>query len=141
MPINGIWYSSIGSELKLEEHGSELKGSFDSVQQPGKAFELHGSVYPNEERPNRSLSFSVAWPEDPASAKYRSVSSYTGQYHHVDGVGEFIDVVFLLVDETMPSRSFASVFVGHDRFMREKPGPARIDMDLALREASTSRQF
>ena len=129
MSINGKWYSFKGSELILTEEGSELKGTFDSVQDPNGARPLHRSVDPDPSLPNRTLSFSVAWIKGDASSGPVSVTSYTGQYHGGGGTSfkEFIDVVFLLANETSPAKEYASVFVGHDRFTRDKPPAHQIE--------------
>lgn len=126
MAISGKWYSPVGSLLELEEHGAELKGKFNSTEnQGGGAFDVHGSIDPDGSLPNRALSFSVAWIKGSAPVEYRSVTSYTGQYHNEDGE-EVIDVVFLLVNETTPAKSYASVFVASDVFTRNPPSDEEV---------------
>jgi hypothetical protein len=111
----------VGSKLELHENGSELTGHFDSTEnQGGGSFPLHGSIDPDVSQANRALSFSVAWNKDSQPSEFRSVTSYTGQYHKD---GEFIDVVFLLANETTPEKSYASVFVGSDSFTKTAPTP------------------
>src|SRR4029079_8090568 len=120
MTVSGTWYSPVGSRLELEEKGSELTGSFDSTENPGGgAFAVHGSIDPDHTPANRALSFSVAWIDGSTPPEFRSVTSYTGQYHDDDDV-ETIDVVFLLANETTPAKAYASVFVGSDIFPRKR---------------------
>ena len=123
MTVSGTWYSGAGSKLELHENGSELTGTFDSTENPGGgSFEVHGSIDPDGTRPNRALAFSVAWIDGSTPSEDRSVTSYTGQYHHsdLDG-GDVIQVVFLLANETPPKKAYASVFVGSDVFRRIGP--------------------
>jgi hypothetical protein len=134
MAVSGKWYSPVGSMLVLEEHGAELTGKFDSTENPGGgAFDVHGSVDPDVNQPDRALSFSVAWMKGSAPLQYRSVTSYTGQYHKGDGE-EVIDVVFLLVNETTPAQSFSSVSVASDVFTRNPPS------DEEVKRAATKRR-
>src|ERR1700704_5787615 len=106
MAVTGTWFSPVGSRLELKENGSELTGTFDSTENPGGGgFPVHGSVDPDVHLPNRALSFSVAWIDGTTKPEYRSVTSYTGQYHKDGGV-ETIDVVFLLANETTPAKQY-----------------------------------
>jgi len=120
-PIAGVWYSGVGSMLKLQVDGSELKGSFDSTEAHGGSFTVHGSVDPDPSKANRALSFSVCWIRKNGHPKYRSVTSYTGQYHKLENGSEYLNTTFLMVDETTPEQDYASTYVGYDNFNRNKP--------------------
>ena len=134
MPLSGTWYSAVGSRLELSENGDELNGYFESVENPGGGkFKLRGSVDPNVKLQNRALSFSVAWMADAVPDEFRSVTSYTGQYHRLPDGREVIKTIFLMADETTPARQYSSVSVGHDTFTREKPSVDEIAMETATR--------
>ena len=123
-PLSRVWYSKVGSKLELVVRGSKLEGYFHSTEGPAGKFEVFGSVDPDASLPDRALSFSVCWIRSDSSNKYRSVSSYTGQYHRFDDGEEVINTVFLLVDET--GKQFASTFVGYDNFDTTEPSPEQI---------------
>lgn len=124
-PLAGTWYSTAGSKLELKIQGSELMGSFTSTENPGPAFDVRGSVDPDPNIPDRALSFSVCWIDEKTKSKYRSVSSYTGQYHHTDSE-DIIETIFLLVDETSINKQFVSTFVGYDNFYRDQPDQGKV---------------
>lgn len=133
-PLSGVWYSGVGSKLELKVNGSRLEGFFHSTEASGGKYELVGSVDPDPNLPNRALSFSVCWIESDTPNEYRSVSSYTGQYHRYDSDDdEVINTIFLLADETGPKKQFASTFVGYDNFGRTQPSPDQIKKARRLR--------
>jgi Avidin family len=119
-PLAGVWYSTVGSKLELKIQDSVLTGSFESTENSGGKFEIHGTVDPDLEMPDRALSFSVCWIDGRSKSKYRSVSSYTGQFHRTDS-DAIIETIFLLVDATSINKQFVSTFVGYDNFYREQP--------------------
>ena len=130
-PLAGTWYSGIGSQLDLQVNGSQVSGTFTRKGTQGKVI---GSVDPDPTRPNRALSFSVAWVQDVTPPQnFVSVTSYTGQYHKGEKPRpDVINAVFLLVDETSAQRQFASTFVGYDNFFRQKPTPEQIEQRKLL---------
>ncbi len=118
-PLNGTWYSSVGSKLVLEVDGTVLKGKFDSTQDPGGFVHVFGSVasvYPN---PNfLPVAFSASWP---AGEGYRpSVTSYTGQYTNKDG-HEQIEIIFLLANQVESTVLWKSTSIASEVFMRSIP--------------------
>ncbi len=121
-PLAGVWYSGVGSKLKLEVTGSTLTGYFQSTDDPSADQQaLYGSVDPDAALPNRALSFSVYWPK---SNKYAaSVTSYTGLYQAQGGPSgkAQITTIFLLAIEREPQYNYKAVTVGYDNFLREKP--------------------
>jgi hypothetical protein len=125
-PISGLWYSGVGSKLEITVTNSELRGYFHSTEGPNGKFPLVGSVDPDSSLPNRALSFSVSWITADTPNEYRSVTSYTGQYHRSGG-DEVIKTIFLLADETAPTKQYASIFVGYDNFARTEPTKDQID--------------
>src|ERR1700722_16997635 len=96
-PLSGVWFSEVGSKLELRVTGSEIRGFFHSTEGPSGKFKLHGSVDSDPSLPNRALSFSVSWINEDTPNEYRSVSSYTGQYHRAGG-DDVINTIFLLAD-------------------------------------------
>ena len=117
-PLNGTWYSSVGSKLELEVNGSELKGNFESTQDPGSA-PVFGSVANVDPNPNfLPVAFSAAWP---AGNDYGpSVTSYTGQYTNENGQ-EQIQVIFLLADQVESTVLWKSTSIASDVFKRTYP--------------------
>jgi hypothetical protein len=124
-PLAGVWYSGVGSRLELHVHGARLTGFFASTEDEGERFPLHGSVDPDPHQSNRALSFSIAWITPDESDAFRSVTSYTGQYHR-SADGEAIETIFLMADQTPPEKQYASVFVGYDNFHRESPSAEEV---------------
>jgi len=121
-PLDGKWYSSVKSSLDLKVEGSTLSGSFNSTEDHSPlSFPLVGVVDPDPSLPNRALSLAVSW-IDKDTTKYRSVTSYTGQYHY-NGAKEkeAINTTFLMVDETTEANQYKSTYVGYDNFSRKKP--------------------
>ena len=136
-PIEVVWYSKTGSVLNLYVNGSELTGYFYSLQvQPEEWYPLHGSVDPDQSLPNRALSFSVSWITDGTPSEFRSVTSYTGQYHSLPNGSEVINTIFLLQDETSPQKQYASTMVGYDNFVRVAPTLAEIEDEVRTRRPS-----
>jgi Avidin family len=135
-PLSGIWYSAVGSKLELAVNGSELRGFFHSTEGPGGKFPVVGSVDPDPNLPNRALSFSVSWITPDTKKSYRSVTSYTGQYHRWEDESETISTIFLLADETSPEKQYASTFVGYDNFGRNEPSAEDIARELRTRRPS-----
>jgi Avidin family len=131
-PLSGIWYSGVGSKLELEVKGSELRGFFHSTEAPGGKFPVVGSVDPDPRLPNRALSFSVSWITPDTAKGYRSVTSYTGQYHRWDDEDETINTIFLMADETRPNKQYASTFVGYDNFGRNEPSLEDVKRELRI---------
>jgi hypothetical protein len=115
-PLNGTWYSGAGSRLELRVEESGLRGTFYRAED-GSARPLVGSVDPDASQPHRALGFSICWIADDESSPYRSVTSYTGQFH---ADRNEIATIFLLVDETSSQKQYASTFVGYDNFTRER---------------------
>lgn len=128
-PLACAWYSEIGSRLDLTVNGSLLDGVFHSVDGPRGDFRVIGSVDPDSSQPDRALAFSVCWIDCDGSNEFRSVSSYTGQYHRTMDGDEFINTIFLLVDET--GKQFASTFVGYDNFRKSPPSEEVVRMRRA----------
>src|SRR5580693_10795158 len=91
-PLTGAWYSGVGSRLELHVHGARLTGYLASTEDGGERFPLHGSVDPDPHQSDRTLSFSIAWITPDAPDAFRSVTSYTGQYH---ADAEAIETIFL----------------------------------------------
>jgi len=119
-PLNGTWYSKVGSKLDLEVNGSELKGKFDSTQDPSGYVPVFGSVASVD--PNYSnflpVAFSAAWP---AGKDYGpSVTSYTGQYTNENGQ-EQIEVIFLLANQVESTVLWKSTSIASDIFKRTHP--------------------
>jgi hypothetical protein len=128
--INGFWYGKSGSKLNLEVYGSEIKGTYETPRCKGGTCKIHGSIDPDSKQSNRALSFSVSWFDEkgnPIGGNYRSVTSYTGQYHKFDNT-EIIEVTFLLVNETSYTKEYASTFVHHDTLTRNKINNNLIDV-------------
>ena len=119
-PLNGTWYSSVGSKLELEVNGSELKGKFDSTQDPSGYVPVVGSVAsagPNS-RNFLPVAFSAAWP---AGNDYGpSVTSYTGQYTNENGE-ERIEVIFLVANQVESTVLWKSTSIASDLFKRTQP--------------------
>ena len=134
--ISGIWYSKIGSTLNLIVTGSELTGWFSRASNPSDTYVLHGSVDPDQSLSNRALSFSVSWIKEGTSSEYRSVTSYTGQYHRLPDSREVINTIFLLQDESTPQRQYASTMVHYDNFSRDEPTMAEIEEELKITRPS-----
>jgi hypothetical protein len=128
-PIYGTWYSGVGSKLELEVNGSELRGFFHSTEGPDGKYPLVGSIDPDPSLPNRALSFSVSWITPKTPRERRSVTSYTGQFHRSH---EIIKTIFLLADETSPSKQYVSTFVGYDNFVRVQPAAAQVETERKL---------
>ncbi|HWO20564.1 MAG TPA: avidin/streptavidin family protein [Kofleriaceae bacterium] len=119
--LSGIWYSSAGSRLELEEQGSVLSGKFDSAQSPEGFVAIHGSVDPDPTLSHRALSFSASWAAAGTPAGQRSVTSYSGQYRVSSDGSEEIEVIFLLVDDTKSSALWKSTHISTDVFKRTSP--------------------
>ncbi|MGE5342674.1 MAG: avidin/streptavidin family protein [Candidatus Omnitrophota bacterium] len=136
-PLDGIWYSSVGSVLKLEINGKTIGGVFSSKQNPdGGYYSVNGSIDPDTTLANRALSFSVAWfNEKNPNPGYRSVTSYTGQYHQT-AHGECINTTFLMVDETSPANEYASTYIGFDNFCKKEYTEEEIRRELLTRMPS-----
>jgi|HubBroStandDraft_1064217.scaffolds.fasta_scaffold43824_2 hypothetical protein len=130
-PLSGVWYSGVGSKLELTVSNSELRGYFRSTEAPARKFPLVGSVDPDPSLPNRALSFSVSWINADTPNEYRSVTSYTGQFHRTDEE-DFINTIFLLADETSPTKQYASVFVGYDNFSKTEPSKDQVEYQRKL---------
>ncbi|AXT60366.1 hypothetical protein D1816_08380 [Aquimarina sp. AD10] len=115
-PIYGHWESEAGSKLFLASQGSILHGSF--TREGGRPRRLLGTIDNHQPIKDKglALSFSVYWPSN-NDPEYRSVTSYTGQFHPTENK---ITTIFLLANETIPSKDYASVFVGNDVFTRIK---------------------
>ncbi|HXO00238.1 MAG TPA: avidin/streptavidin family protein [Candidatus Acidoferrales bacterium] len=128
-PLDGVWYSGVGSKLELSVKGSELSGYFHSKEGPGGKYRLIGSIDPDPDRDNRALSFSVSWITPDTPKDRRSVTSYTGQYHRSH---EVIRTIFLLADETSPTKQYVSTFVGYDNFSRMEPAADLADKERKL---------
>ena len=118
-PLNGTWYSSVGSKLDLEINGSELKGKFYSTQDPDSYTTVFGSVASVDPSPNfLPVAFSAAWP---AGKDYGpSVTSYTGQYTNENGQ-EQIQVIFLLANQMESTVLWKSTSIASDVFKRTHP--------------------
>lgn len=117
-PLNGIWYSSVGSKLELEVNGTVLKGQFYSTQDPVlvPVFGSVASVQPNPDF--LPVAFSASWP---AGDDYGpSVTSYTGQYTNKNG-HEQIEVIFLLADQVESTVLWKSTSIASDVFTRKNP--------------------
>lgn len=125
-PLSGVWYSGVGSKLEIKVSGSRLAGYFHSTEAPGGKFPINGSVDPDPDLPNRALAFTVSWIQVGAKPKYRSVTSYTGQYHRLRDGEEVIRATFLLAEETPPGKQYASTYVGYDNFERTVPTSAAV---------------
>ena len=111
--VSGEWISQVGSKVTLRQSGNYIVGTF--TREDGIAHRLLGSIVSEHSgEVGIALSFSVAWSSN-SDPKYRSVTSYTGQYHPDK---EFISTVFLLASETLPSKDYAAVSVGTDVFKR-----------------------
>jgi hypothetical protein len=132
-PLAGVWYSGVGSKLELEVDGSRLTGSFDSAEAPGGRFPVYGSVDLDSTLPNRALAFTVSWIQEGTKLEYRSVTSYTGQYHSLPDGEEVIRTTFLLAEETRPGKEYASTYVGYDNFKRTAPSSNEVKTARATR--------
>jgi hypothetical protein len=133
-PLSGVWYSGVGSKLELGVDGSKLVGFFHSTESPGGKYELVGSIDPDPNLPNRALSFSVSWITSDTPNEFRSVTSYTGQYHRYDRDGdEAINTIFLLADETGPKKQYASTYIGYDNFGRTEPSAEQVEKERRRR--------
>jgi hypothetical protein len=118
-PLNGTWYSSVGSELELEVHGTVLKGKFNSTQDPSGFVPVIGSVASVHPNPNfLPVAFSASWPAGEGYGP--SVTSYTGQYTNEDG-HEQIEVIFLLANQAESIVLWKSTSIASDVFMRKQP--------------------
>jgi Avidin family len=138
-PISGDWYSGVGSKLELVVTGSEIHGLFHSTEGPVGKFPVVGSVDPDPTLANRALSFSISWITPETPKEYRSVTSYTGQYHQSDASGdEVIRTIFLLADETSPAKQYASIFIGYDNFSKTRPSASQIEKERKLARPSNS---
>jgi len=119
-PLNGTWYSTVGSELDLEVNGSELKGKFNSTQDPSGPVPVVGSVATSVD-PNPTflpVAFSAAWP---AGKDYGpSVTSYTGQYTN-ENDQEQIEVIFLLANQVESTVLWKSTSIASEIFKRTHP--------------------
>lgn len=115
-PLDGVWYSKVGSKLELQVSGATLSGWFSSVDEPGKRAPIVGVVDPDASANDRALSFAVAWVAVDPSSKYRSVSSYTGQVHF--GSPDVMETILLLVDQTSVEKQYTSTMVAYDNFHR-----------------------
>lgn len=117
--MNGIWYSSAGSKLYLNEDGSTLTGRFESTQDPDGPVPVLGSLDPDQSASFRLLSFSVNWAQGDTPAGERSVTSYTSQ-HRAEDHGEVvcIEVTFLLVEDTPSTALWKSSHISSDVFKR-----------------------
>lgn len=116
--LSGTWYSGVGSTLELQVSGGTLTGFFESTEtNPSKKYPLTGLVDPDTARHNRVLAFVVSWIDNISSSKYRSISSYTGQFHSKDNE---INVTLLITDETSIHKQYRSTLVAHDTFTRQR---------------------
>jgi hypothetical protein len=119
-PLNGTWYSSVGSKLDLEVNGSELKGKFHSTQDPSGSVPVLGAVATSVD-PNPAflpVAFSAAWP---AGKDYGpSVTSYTGQYTN-ENDQEQIEVIFLLANQVESTVLWKSTSIASEIFKRTHP--------------------
>ena len=118
-PLDGTWYSSVGSKLELEVNGTVLKGRFESTQDPSGHLPVFGSVASVDPNPNfLPVAFSASWP---ASEGYGpSVTSYTGQYTNKDD-HEQIEVIFLLANQVESIVLWKSTCIASDVFTRKHP--------------------
>ncbi len=118
-PLNGIWYSSVGSKLVLEVDGTVLVGKFDSTQDPNGFVRVFGSVASAQSNPDfLPVAFSASWPGGDDYGP--SVTSYTGQYTNKDGY-EQIEVIFLLANQVKSTVLWKSTGIASDVFRREDP--------------------
>lgn len=118
MNANGIWYSSVGSKLILEESGCALTGTFQSTEAGGEIVPIYGSIDPDQALAYRPLSFSASWGKPATPPGQRSVTSYSGQYRSNDNGREVIEVIFLLVDDTRSNVLWKSTHICTDLFTR-----------------------
>ncbi len=118
-PLNGTWYSVVGSKLMLQVNGTVLTGGFFSTQDPSGWVQVFGSVASVQLNPNFiPVAFSASWPA--AEGYGPSVTSYTGQYTNEDG-HERIEVIFLLANQVESTLLWKSTSIASDVFVREKP--------------------
>lgn len=118
-PLNGTWYSSVGSKLELEVNGTVLKGKFDSTQDPSGSVPVFGSVASVHPNPNfLPVTFSASWPAGEGYGP--SVTSYTGQYTNKNG-HEQIEVIFLLANQVESIVLWKSTSIASEVFMRKHP--------------------
>ena len=114
-PLNGTWYSSVGSRLELRVEGNALKGHFHSTQATGRA-PVFGSVVDDPGSQFLPVAFSASWP---AGEDYGpSVTSYTGQYSNKNG-HEQIEIIFLLADQVASTVLWKSTSIAWDVFTRQ----------------------
>jgi len=118
-PLNGTWYSSVGSKLVLEVNGTVVTGKFDSTEDPSAYVHVFGSAASVDPNPNfLPVAFTASWP---AGKDYGpSVTSYTGQYTNMNG-NEQIEVVFLLADQVESRVLWKSTRIASDVFTRKAP--------------------
>jgi hypothetical protein len=117
-PLNGTWYSSVGSKLELEVNDIVLTGRFDSTQDSSGFVPVFGSVASVDPDPNfLPVAFSASWP---ANKKYGpSVTSYTGQYTNKNG-HEQIEIIFILAKQAKNTTLWKSTSIASDVFTRNK---------------------
>lgn len=101
MKINGVWRSSSGSKLEIEEKQGKLTGTFHlATEHVTVAHDLSGSIDPDETPKIRPLSFSIAW-RDATGKSLHSVTAYTGQLN-AKGEKPNLEVIFMIAHDQTP---------------------------------------
>ncbi len=127
MPLNGIWYNELGSEMRLEVDGASIKGRYrTAVGHAAGEYEVLGLTDTKPLPRSQAVAFIVMWSD---GARGASVTAWSGQYQVIAGE-ETITTTWLLTLETLPNADWASTIVGTDVFKREKPSA-----DLVARRA------
>lgn len=117
-PLNGTWYSAVGSKLILEVNGTEITGKFDSTQDPGAFVPVTGVVADVTAGSDFiPIAFTASWPGGDGYSP--SVTSYTGQYTEENGV-EKIETIFLLADQEQSTVLWRFSRISSDVFTRRK---------------------
>jgi len=101
MKINGIWKSSSGSTLEIEEVKGKIFGTYHlGKDNPERLHDINGCIDPDDAPDVRPLSFSVAWTYEDGKSGH-SVTAYTGQLN-TKGKKPNIEVIFLIANDKTP---------------------------------------
>jgi hypothetical protein len=130
MPLDGIWYNELNSEMSLTvnedpSNGSIVSGTYTSkVGGAAGQYTLTGITDQGTGDPTPNIGFAVSW-VNPNFGNSHSVTTWSGQLQEINGE-EVITTFWLLTKEASPTDNWASTLIGQDTFRRTPPTQEQI---------------
>ena len=119
MHLNGTWYNTLGSSMKLAVEGQQVSGTYTTaVGEAQGRYPIVGAIDTESYNKSQAVGLVVIWSNEQGSS--HSVTTWSGQLEMIDGQ-EILRATWLLTRETPPDQDWQSTLVGADIFTRYPP--------------------